>query len=287
MMVLSSCGLSAKQRVAMTQFGGATADFAELTSKEFIQTRQDVIEMNTMRFELGDPLSTQVNEIGQSEPVLEGNLTTKRVKIRVDAVNALREYGELLNTLATSSQQVEIRNAAESFVASLKKVEGVSLSAQDGNAIVAAVQAVGGLLIESMRKKAAVNVVKEARPHVMKVINLVFQSFDRNDVYWSLEYDTTIVALTGAAVAAQKGLKAKPSLPDMALIKNAKATAVANMNRSKAISKEVQGACEKMRSASKNLQNILLTDKITTDDIDEYFAQIEDFITLYKILSGK
>jgi len=52
--VVTGCGLTVQQKTAVQQFGSATSDFAALTRSEFIQSRQDVIEMNRLRVLLGD-----------------------------------------------------------------------------------------------------------------------------------------------------------------------------------------------------------------------------------------
>jgi hypothetical protein len=56
-----------------------------------------------------------------------------------------KEYAELLHTLVTTSQQVQLKNAADSFVTSLRKVQDVSLSDDKVGAIGLAIQQVGGL----------------------------------------------------------------------------------------------------------------------------------------------
>ena len=77
-------------------------------------------------------------------------LTLERTRIRVEASEALKEYGVLLQTLTNSSKREELGNAAESFVASLRNVEGVYLDDRQAGAIAQIVQAVGGLRIEQM-----------------------------------------------------------------------------------------------------------------------------------------
>lgn len=261
------CGLTTKQKAATTRFSAATIDLTSLAAAEFVNTRNDVIEMNTLRRQLGD----------ETVDTLEGNLTLERTKIRVESVNALKQYGELLHTLTTSSQDQELKNAAESFVASLKKVDGVSLDNTEAGAIVQAVQAVGGLWIEHMRKKATLKVVEYAHPQVIKLADLMIQSFDPEGEFWSLEYDSTVVGLRSAA---------KPD-PNKPLTLKAQSMADLKEDRFATVSEKIIDAVRNVRSAHDNLRNVLHYDEISTDDIDNLVVKIEEFITIYNILREK
>ena len=46
------------QRAGVERFSAATKDFAGVSSAEFVKSRTDVIEMNTMRMELRDDTVT-------------------------------------------------------------------------------------------------------------------------------------------------------------------------------------------------------------------------------------
>ena len=113
-LLLTGCGLSVQQRAAVQRFSAATADFADIGTSEFVRSRTDVLEMNKLRLQLQDDTlkPSQIDE----------HFTVERVKVRVDAVGALKEYAELLLVLATSSQEPQLRNAADSLVASLRKL---------------------------------------------------------------------------------------------------------------------------------------------------------------------
>lgn len=264
----SGCGLTIKQKAVTTRFSAATIDLTSLAAAEFVNTRNDVIEMNTLRKQLGD----------KTVKTLEGNLTLERTKIRVEAVNALKEYGQLLHTLTTSSQAEELKNASESFVAGLKKVDAVSLSDTEAGAIIQAVQSVGGLWIEHMRKKATIKVVEHAHSSVIKLTDLLIQSFDPEDEYWSLEYDTTVTALEGAAM-----------LPDVSKTLAAQAASVAELKnaRFETVSEKILDVAQNVRSAHDNLRNVLYYDGISTDDIDNLVVKIEELIAIHNILQIK
>ncbi len=261
----TGCGLTINQKAAATRFSAATIDLSSLAAAEFVNGRNDVIEMNRLRKQLRDKTANL-------------QLTLEDTKARVEAVNALKEYGQLLHTLTTSSQTEELKNAAESFVASLKKVDAVSLDNTEAGAIVQTVQAVGGLLIEHMRKKATLKVVEHAHPHVIKLADLMIQSFDPEDEYWSLEYDTTVIALEGSAM-----------LPNVSKTLAAQAASVAELKEARfaTVSEKILDAARNVRSAHDNLRNVLHYDEISTDEIDNLVVKIEEFITIYNILHEK
>ena len=176
------CGLSANQKAGVATFSAATMDLASLATAELAKTRSDVIEMNELRRKLGD----------RKVAGFDGRLTLARVKTRVDAVNVLAAYAQLLHTLATTSQDDRLKRAADSFVGSLRKARVVELSDEQAGALGQGIQLVGGVLIEGMRANAMRRVVASAHPHVARVIDLLERSFGPEDVYWSLEYDTTV-----------------------------------------------------------------------------------------------
>lgn len=267
----TGCGLTTNQKAAAIRFSAAAIDLSSLAAEEFVNTRNDVVEINTFRRQLGDP---QVGE-------LEGELTLESTKIRVEAVNALKQYGELLHTLTTSSQKEELKNAVESCVASLNKVDGVSLDYKEAGAIAQAVQAVGGLWIEHMRKKATIKVVEHAHPHVIKLSDLMIRSFDPDNDYWSLGYDYPIEALRGI-----KEMRENDSNNPLNETLFAEASSIADLkeDRFATVSKKIIEAAQNTQSAHDNLRNVFQCDEISTRDIDNFVVKIEEFITIYNIL---
>jgi len=116
-MCAGGCALTAEQKAAVMRFSEATIAFTDLASQEFVQSRADVVEMNKLRNQLDRAGGLKPRVEGEE---LDGALTLERVRERKEAMAALREYAELLETLTTSSNAAEIRAAAESFTASLK-----------------------------------------------------------------------------------------------------------------------------------------------------------------------
>jgi hypothetical protein len=242
--------------------------------EEFVRSRQDVVEMNRMRVQLGE------DDIGE----LDGLFTVERVMIRMGALDALREYGQLLKLLTTSSQKGELKSASDSFVANLGNVRGGSLSIQDGDAISAAIQSIGGLYVERKRKRALVEVVETAHPHVVSLVDLVEASYHEEGENWSLEYEAVADDLEAAALTA-RAWDEDADLSSSALIELALETAKTRKQRFEIIAAAITDACRNLRKAEGSLRQILARDSLSLDDVDHYVRQVEELGRVYRVLS--
>jgi hypothetical protein len=271
--LLAACGLSSRQRAAVETFSTATLEFTGVTSTELVRTRTDVLEMNALRVQLDDDTLDRER--------MDEHFTVDRVKRRLDALTALQRYATLLQTLVTSSQQAELSQAADSFVGSLRKVEGVDLSDAKAAAVSAAVQRVGGLLVEAMRARAVREVVLEADPAVLQVIALIERDFDRTAEHWSLGYAQVATALDGAAALAARRVH------DAALVGEARVLAQRNRERFAAIAARVQEAAGAVRAAETDLRGVVESRRAETADIERLAAEVDDFVKIYAILRDR
>jgi hypothetical protein len=251
------CGLTLQQRAAVERFSAATIDFATLTSSELVRSRTDVLEMNTLRVQLNDD-TVKLDR-------MDAHFTVEQVKVRVDAMHALKEYAELLHTLVTTSQQAQLQNAADSFVTSLRKVQGVSLSDEKAGAIGLAIQQVGGLVVEYMRAKAAREVVTTSHDTILQLVDLVRRDFNPKADHWSLGYDVVVTALVGAAEFAAVGPNAAIRAP---LVGEAKVAAAQNRARFTTVAAQVDASAAALRQAQINLLSALRSSDVTLDDIN-------------------
>jgi hypothetical protein len=270
------CGLTLQQRAAVERFSAATIDFATLTSSELVRSRTDVLEMNTLRVQLNDD-TVKLDR-------MDAHFTVEQVKVRVDAMHALQEYAELLHTLVTTSQQAQLQNAADSFVTSLRKVQGVSLSDEKAGAIGLAIQQVGGLVVEYMRAKAAREVVTTSHDTILQLVDLVRRDFNPKADHWSLGYDVVVTALVGAAEFAAVGPNAAIRAP---LVGEAKVVAAQNRARFTTVAAQVDASAAALREAQINLLSALQSSDVTLDDINNYVVQLQDFVEIYSILRAR
>ena len=187
LLLVPGCGLSANQKASIQKFSTASATLGELARKEFVQSRADVIEMNTLAANLG---STQVDT-----DELDEFFTLKRVQLRTAACDAVKEYGQLLQTLATSDSVAELRTARDSFVSSLKNLKALKLSDEQSGAIGQAIEFLGGAIIETYRRERVKQIVEGSSPAVREIVTLIRQDFDLEAEHWQLGYDASVSRL--------------------------------------------------------------------------------------------
>ena len=275
----SGCGLTLKQKSAAQSFGAATAALGTLTGQEFPQDRADVIAMNESRLSLGD---NTVNAI-------DGWYTPERVKDRIEAVSALKNYGDLLGSLITNSQSTQIQSSANSFVSALGSVKGVTLTSTQSDAISAAVQAIGGLVVEYERKKAVIAVINNSQSSIETIVDLIASDFDTNQDQWALAYNTTVLAVQGqvnSILNAKTNGIAANDYASRAIVQDSLDHANANNQRFLTAAESISKSCSSLKVAQKNLVQVIKDDKLSVQDIQNYAKSVQEFVALYKAMSN-
>ena len=196
-------------------------------------------------------------------------------------MQALEAYAQLLHALVTASQQEQLQNAADRFVTSLRKVQGVSLGDDQAGAIGLAIEQVGGLIVEYQRARATREVVTASHDTILQLLDLVRRDFDPQAEHWSLGYELVVQSLLGAAGFAAAGPNPALSAP---LIGEAKVTAARNMARFHTVAAQVEGSVAALREAQINLREVLQSPDVTIERINSYVSQIQDFAEIYSIL---
>ncbi|TKB71702.1 MAG: hypothetical protein E8D46_16350 [Nitrospira sp.] len=278
MFLVMGCGLTIQQKGAVNQFATATRDLSVSAQAEFQRSRQDVVEMNRFRLELGDPMA-DVNK-------LDSLLTLDRTRDRIMALQALEDYGGLLNKLVGIVPEGELLEASNTFVGSLKQVKGVQLTDQEAGGIGKAVAAVGGLYVEYKRAAAVRHVVETTHAPVLAVIDLVKKDFDPNSDFWSAGYRKTAVDLSGHAESLDLLYPPKDLLSKQST-QRAKTLATENMNRFSAISVQIMTLVSTLAEAQKNLRLVLNPSELNVQSIDHLATQVRDFKTIYGLLRNE
>ncbi len=276
--VLSGCGLNIQQKAALDQFATATRDLSVAAQAEFQKSRQDVIDMNRLRLELGDATADVTK--------LDSLLTLDRTRERIAALQALEDYGGLLNKLVGTASQEELLEAGHTFVGNLRQVKGVQLTDQEAEGIGKAVAAVGGLYVERKRASAVRQVVETAHAPVLAVIDLVKRDFDPNADYWNAGYRQTTADLKGHAVAITDSVS-ENDLASKQSIQRAKTMASENMDRFHRVSKEMATLSATLAEAQKNLRLVLNPSQLNVQSIDQLTTQVREFRTIYGLLRNE
>jgi hypothetical protein len=276
---LTGCALTVKQRAAVRDFNRAATEFADITSSEFQHTRADVLRLNIYRDQLRDDALDPER--------MDGSFTPERVKIRLDAMAALRSYADLLQKLVAGSQQDELKSAADALVTNLRKAKAFDISDEKGGAIAQAIASVAGLWLDHKRAQAAREVVRAADPSVKKLLAVVESEFElRSQTNWLAGYRATALLLMGrASFLVNRDTNA--AVTALAAPLEARAYARTVTNRLDTAARQIVEAAHALEKAQDKLMLTLESKEIGADDVTAFAAKVEDFTTLYKTLSTK
>jgi hypothetical protein len=183
----------------------------------------------------------------------------------------------------STSQKEQLKNAADSFVGSLRKVRGVSLTDEQAGAVGKAVATVGGMFVEHRRAQATREVVVSTHESVLQVVELVERDFDPRADHWSLGYEKVAVALRGAAARAPL-VTPRPSPESVGL---ARVLAHQNQERIRSIGGDVGKSAKALRAAQVNLREALEKRDVGLADINAYVSQVEELVTAYRVLRDR
>lgn len=278
MFLVMGCGLTIQQKGAVNQFATATRDLSVSAQAEFQRSRQDVVEMNRLRLELGDPMA-DMNK-------LDSLLTLDRTRDRILALQALEDYGGLLNKLVGVVPEGELLEASNTFVGNLKQIKGITLTDQEAEGIGKAVTAVGGLYVEHKRAQAVREVVEVAHMPVLIMIDLLKKDFDHNSDFWNAGYRQTALDLRGHAASIAGSVPAN-DLASKQSIQRAKTLAGENMNRFTAVSSQIVALATALSDAQKNLRLVLNPSELNVQSIDQLTTQVREFKTIYSLLRNE
>lgn len=176
LLLVTGCALSSRQKAAVGQFSDSAATLGDVTSSQLKAMRDGTVEMTKQRLLLAGK-SRDPNLGDQTS--LDRGFEVSRVETVSGAAQALAAYGKSLAALVNDSQSAELQAASRDLVASLGRVPEAKeqLSDKQLEAIGTVVQEVGGLWIEWKRKEAVATIVREARPAVDRLCDLLARDF--------------------------------------------------------------------------------------------------------------
>ena len=288
---LTGCGLTVRQRAAISKFSATTTALAGQVEENLIQTRDDVVALRTGMFQLG--------VTGVSQADLDGGLDVKQLEKRLRAAAALKRFGRLLETLATDTQTGELQAASDNFVTSLRQVQGVNVSDAKAEAIGQVIARVGGLFIEAKRKKALQSVIIESQKPLLKLADLMAEDASPTNAAWlgllvatDKSIQTTLARRASTVVAgSQKSAEVKWGDAEAALwqerYQGLQMDSAARSGSGVLISEGTLKAIAKFRSAQEDLFVIIQSSGVSLDKIDGYYAEIDELLRLSRILSNK
>jgi hypothetical protein len=276
LLVLSGCGLTGAQREATARFARATAGLGEYTAKEFAGLRGMTIEMNTYDIAIGG--TANPNDLDES-------LNPDRIAARVAAATALSSYGQLLLSLVEETQEAELKAASDNFVSSFRNVSGKRLSDTQLDALGTLVQEVGGLLVERKKAIAVRRIVKDAKPDVDTVCDLLIQDFRRTGLAVAQGVDVTLKRLKGDAIVAlaTQGVDYRSRL----VAAEAYRLSGDADGRLNVLGAQAAKTLTTLKAANAQLAAAMEDDRVSISDIRALGAQIKELADATRALTGK
>jgi len=275
------CGLTKTQRKHTANFSKATAALAEVTSNELVQMRDGVIQMNTNRLaavgeETDQPILNDLDE----------TFDVETVKVRVQAVEVLKTYGELLQSLVEETQDKELRKASDKFVAGINGLPMADKKMSDfqTEALGQAVYKIGRMIVEAKKAKAVREIVNNTQAQIEHLCTLLSNEFDEESERLLTQYKKTGDAAIGAI--RQAFLESDNVLTRLELVEMYKQTQ-ANRDRTVSIAKNMSNAIGNLDKANDTLNKSLKKQSLSVTDLKklkEYLNSVKEVIDFIKVL---
>lgn len=275
------CSLTATQRKHTANFSKATAALAELASNELVQMRDGTIQVNTYRLAA---VGEENDQAGLND--LDETFDVEDVKVRVQAVEVLKTYGELLQSLVEETQAKELKKASDKFVASINGLPMADKKMSDlqTEALGQAVYKIGRMIIEAKKAKAVREIVGSTQGQIEHLCELLSNEFDVEEDRLLTQYKKSVdVAITAIR---QAFLESEDVLTRLELVELYKRTQ-ANRDRTEHIAKNMSHAIGNLKKANEALNKSLKKQDLSITDLKklkEYRNSVKEVIDLIKVL---
>ncbi len=296
---VSGCALTALQKQQVSQFATATESISQSTQEQFISMRDKVVEMEKARLIMR-------KEVPPKSFDLDGGLSSSGIATQISTLKALQSYGDVLNKLVLNDQSEAISKAATDFLTQYETAKQLneptySLDQSKKDSIIGIINTANAWFIESEKKKSVKKIVKAYTSEINTLANLI-----RNDI--TLTGDSLCIEKVKRKINEIKtgvidiyctsadGLKEiskdvlrnkKYSFSEREFAYNSYVLSEKAIQEVRALSKKGNKLVDKLISANKQLTKVIESDSYATDDIKNYAQQVEDLLTLTKVLVGK
>ncbi len=287
-LMLAGCGLTKTQKEGISCFGRAANTIGKAGSEQFIEFRTDTIAMNKTRLSIeGKKLSTVTPDgkpadraFYEEDINLDSGLDPDNIIIRINAVNLLSSYGELLVAFSEESYKEEFRESADKFAASIASFPNSPLSKDKADALGKLVRSVEGIWIEHKKKIVLQEVVPVVSPLIQKICDSLEKDFDikKGGIIQN-------VYLVQDRLAAESidGLKKDTTIiSDRFLLVNGFALATDCQNKLCLSSNRVLSAIAAMRKADKELVDLMSNKHISINEIKSFYSATRDMVDSLK-----
>jgi len=283
LLLLTGCALSTKQKAAVSQFSDSAATLGDVTSSQLKAMRDGTVEMTKQRLLLAG--RSRDPKLGD-QASLDRGFEVSRVETVTGAAQALAAYGKSLAALVTDSQSAELQAASRELVASLGRVPEAKekLSDKQLEAIGTVVQEVGGLWIEVKRKEAVTTIVRESRPAIDRLCDLLARDFAPGTGWVALQLqvieDPLIAEATNVLYDGRSYDERKRASDAIELVHD-------NRMRRTEVLKRVTDAATAMKKANEALAQAVEDSTWSAQDIQAFAERAQSLRAAVKIITTK
>lgn len=297
--LVTGCGLTALQKQQVSQFATATESISQSTQEQFISMRDKVVEMEKRRLIMRKKVPPKNFDI-------DGGLSSSGIATQISTLKALQSYGDVLNKLVLNDQSEVISKAATDFLTqyeTAKKLGNISYKIDETKkeSIIGVINIANSWLIESKKKESVKKIVEAYFLEINLLADLI-----KNDI-----------TLTGDSLCIKKNERKRNNVKTGVIdiyctsadaLKEISIDTLRNKNHSfsereyaynsyilsekviqevRMLSKKSGNLIDMLINANKQLKKVVESDSYTADDIKKYANQVENLLTLTKVLIGK
>jgi hypothetical protein len=278
---LTACSLTEMQVVKTHTFGTATAEIGKFGESEFINIRNDIIEMNKALVAIDN--KKKAKSLQFDRPV-SAVATAKRVA----AAKALKRYGELLVKLVDEDRTEGLKEAASALVSNTSAALGKEFSDEKKGIISDVIVGFGSFWVEAKKATVAKSLILEYEEPVAKLADLMGKDFslEAGAMGYLKAYTVTAKRLQNATIRLVNA-GAKYSVLERERAVNALALAKKALNHAQSINANSTMAIAKLKKANSELVSVMQGNEYSADDVKSYAKQVQELVAMYQVLSGQ
>lgn len=274
--LFAGCGLTKTQKTGITTFGKAVATLGTASKEGFQGGRNNVIEMKSLRLAIERKRLSAAKPDGKpadrtfydEELNLDSGLDPDNIEKRVNAVELLIQYGNLLVAFSDETQEKELTTASENFKVSVKKFPGNPLSADEIDGLGQVVVVAGKMWIENEKKEALEKIIPTVSPLIKKLCVDLETDFDLKIQGAAADIYNVQDRLANEAIDCLK--RPGDSISDRLLLINGFALANRNKAALEMTSKNLLKAVASLRQADDKLVSLIAENRINLDEIKAF-----------------
>lgn len=277
---VTGCSLTAKQRAAVAEFATATVQVAELSAEEVVQIRQDVIDLRQGMLAIG------AQSVNPQDPALDldGPLDLKDAQARLEAIAALKHFGQLLQALIHPSNPQHLRQVGKQFTSALSGIEGIGFSKKQARGLQQLFTLVGRSLTEGMRWRTLRQVVIQTHQPIQRIIHYLRQTFNPEAGLWAAGLKHTVRQIKTTLGKRVKLSDDKGASARKVQYRKLLAEAIRRQRASEQARRQLLKALKALEKAHDALFYAVQSDGVSTPQIDRFFEKARQLVRLYRLI---